>query len=104
MRGAAAVMANEVAAKKIAAIAATIGAARIGFPCRGSKLIISASRVAAKIARRAGEGRRAYRPYGRALRRTRRRFSLQPEMTRTFPPLAVLFVAHCHVDHVDPHA
>src|SRR5215472_14351074 len=34
----------------------------------GSKLIIYASRVAAKIARRAGEGRRAYRQYGRALR------------------------------------
>src|SRR6266702_744603 len=31
MRGAAAMMANEVAAKKVAAIAATIGAARIGF-------------------------------------------------------------------------
>src|SRR6266571_7754734 len=70
----------------------------------GSKLTISASRVAAKIARRAGEERRAYRPYGRALRRTRRRFSPQPERTRAVQPLALLFVAHDRIDHIAPHA
>src|SRR5436190_13277019 len=40
------------------------------------------SRVAAKIAVRAGERRGAYRQYGRAFRRTRPRFSPQPERTR----------------------
>jgi hypothetical protein len=45
----------------------------------GSKLIISARRVAAKITRGAGEGRRAYGEYGRALRRTRQRFSCNPK-------------------------
>jgi len=52
------------------------------------------SRVAAKIAVRAGERRRAYRQYGRAFRRTRPRFSPQPEGTRDFWPLASLLVAH----------
>jgi hypothetical protein len=70
----------------------------------GSKLIISESRVAAKIARWAGEGRRAYRAYGRALRQTRRGFSQQPEGTRALWPLALLFVAHDRIDHIAPHA
>src|SRR6516164_4030147 len=63
-----------------------------------------ASRVAAKIARRAGEGRRAYRQYDRALRQARRRFSLQPERTRAFWPLALLLVAHDRIDHIAPRA
>jgi len=55
------------------------------------------SRVAAKIAVRAGERRRAYRGYGRAFWRTRRRFSPQPCGTRVFCPLASLLVVHDRV-------
>ena len=74
-----------------------------GGPTDTLARILSASRIAAKIARRAGEGRRTYRPYGRALRRTRRRFSLQPEGTRAFWQLASLLVAH-DLDHIAPRA
>src|SRR6266849_11054908 len=79
-------------------------APRTGVFDLGSKLIIPVSRVAAKIAGRAGERRRAHRQYGRAFRRTRRRFSPQPEGTRAFWPLALLLVAHDRIDHFAPRA
>jgi len=83
------------------------------------------SRVAAKIAARAGERRRAYWEYGRAFRRTRWRFSPQPPQVgparlaqhrlpnsgkpefggpRVFWSLASLLVAHDQRDHFAPRA
>src|SRR5262249_20587999 len=82
------------------------GQSRPGIPLgrTGSKLIISASRVAAKIARRAGERRRAYRQHGRAVRQTRRRFSAEAAGTKVFCTPASLLVAHDHLDHIGPRA
>src|SRR6516162_3707379 len=66
----------------------------------GSKLIISASRVATKIARRAGEGRRAYR--GIRSSPSTNPAAIFAATRRDAGPLALLLVAHDRIDHIAP--